>query len=143
MSWATASAWIEQANNVIDGIVWGPHVLLPLLVGVGVHLGVQTRFVQFTRFGRMLRETAAKIFPRNLAAEGDLTPFQALTVATGGTVGVGNIAGVATAIGLGGPGAVFWMWISGLLGMGRSLRRCSLASTIASGRLAAPCSAGR
>ncbi|MBN1423529.1 sodium:alanine symporter family protein [Candidatus Fermentibacteria bacterium] len=116
--WATASAWIEQANNAINGIVWGPYVLLPLLVGVGLYLGVRTRFVQFMHFGRMLKETAGKILQRGAAAEGDLTPFQALTVAMGGTVGVGNIAGVATAIALGGPGAVFWMWVSGLLGMG-------------------------
>jgi AGCS family alanine or glycine:cation symporter len=118
MHWAATSAWIEEANAFLNGIVWGPYVLLPLLVGVGVYLGVRTRFVQFTRFARMLRETGGAILHRGPQADGDLTPFQALTVAMGGTVGVGNIAGVATAIGLGGPGAVFWMWVSGLLGMG-------------------------
>ncbi len=112
------TAWIEQANSVVNAIVWGPYVLLPLLVGVGLYVGVRTGFVQFAHFRRMLRETAGTIFRRGPQAEGDLTPFQALTVAMGGTVGVGNIAGVATAIALGGPGAVFWMWVSGLLGMG-------------------------
>lgn len=116
--WTAASTWIERTNNLINGIVWGPYVLLPLLVGVGLYLGARTGFVQFVHFGRMLKETAGKILQRGESAEGDLTPFQALTVAMGGTVGVGNIAGVATAIAMGGPGAVFWMWISGLLGMG-------------------------
>jgi AGCS family alanine or glycine:cation symporter len=65
----------------------------------------------------MLSETAGKIFQRGPKAEGDITAFQALSVAMGGTVGVGNIAGVASAIAVGGPGAIFWMWVSGLLGM--------------------------
>jgi len=92
-------------------------VMLIALVGVGIYTSIRTRFIQFTRFRLMCRETMAKIFRRGPGAEGDVSPFQALTVAMGGTVGVGNIAGVATAIALGGPGAVFWMFVSGLFGM--------------------------
>lgn len=108
---------IGQANETINSIVWGPYVLLPLIVGVGIYLTLRTEFIQFAKFWLMLKETAGKIFKRGPAAEGDITPFQALNVAMGGTVGVGNIAGVAMAISLGGPGAVFWMWLSGLVGM--------------------------
>ncbi|MDP6542450.1 MAG: sodium:alanine symporter family protein [Phycisphaerae bacterium] len=92
--------------------------MLILLVGAGLYVTFRIRFLQFTKFGLMWRETAAKIFRRGSGDDGDVTPFQAMSVAMGGTVGVGNIAGVATAIALGGPGAVFWMWISGVVGMG-------------------------
>jgi len=108
---------IRTINESINAFLWGPYALLPLLLGAGLYVSIRLGFLQFTRFRRMLSETAAKILQRGPKAEGDITPFQALTVAMGGTVGVGNIAGVATAITLGGPGAVFWMWISGLLGM--------------------------
>ena len=91
--------------------------MLVLLVGAGVYISVRTKFLQFTRFRLMCAETMAKIFRRGSGAEGDVTPFQAMSVAMGGTVGVGNIAGVATAIAAGGPGAVFWMLVSGLVGM--------------------------
>jgi AGCS family alanine or glycine:cation symporter len=91
--------------------------MMILLVGVGLYLTFRIRFLQFTRFGLMWRETAAKIFRRGSGDDGDVTPFQAMSVAMGGTVGVGNIAGVASAIAVGGPGAIFWMWISGLVGM--------------------------
>lgn len=107
---------ITRANDAVNGLVWGPP-MLALLLGVGVFLTVRTRFVQISRFARMTRETFGKIFRRGPGTEGDITPFQAVTVAMGGTVGVGNIAGVATAIALGGPGAIFWMWVSGLVGM--------------------------
>ncbi len=108
---------LMAVNAWVNNLVWGPP-LLTILVGVGVFLTVRTGFVQFARFRFMLRETFGKFFRRGGgAAEGDITPFQAMTVAMGGTVGVGNIAGVATAIALGGPGALFWMLLSGLLGM--------------------------
>jgi len=108
--------WLIELNSQINGIVWGPPMLV-LLVGAGVFLSIRTKFIQFRKFGLMSRETLGKIFRRGPAAEGDITPFQAMAVAMGGTVGVGNIAGVATAIALGGPGAVFWMLVSGLVGM--------------------------
>ncbi len=107
---------IMALNTKLNALVWGPPMLI-VFIGVGVYISIKTRFIQFSRFGIMCRETMGKIFRRGPRAEGDVTPFQAMTVAMGGTVGVGNIAGVATAIALGGPGAVFWMLISGLLGM--------------------------
>ena len=103
-------------NAKLNALVWGPPMLI-FLIGVGIYITFRTRFIQFTKFGLMCRETMGKIFQRGPRAEGDITPFQAMTVAMGGTVGVGNIAGVATAIALGGPGAIFWMIISGLVGM--------------------------
>jgi len=108
--------WLIELNSQVNGIVWGPPMLV-LLVGTGVFLSIRTKFIQFRKFGLMSRETLGKIFRRGPAAEGDITPFQAMSVAMGGTVGVGNIAGVATAIALGGPGAAFWMLVSGLVGM--------------------------
>jgi len=104
------------ANKQINEQVWGPPMLI-LLVGTGVFLTLRARGIQFWKFGLMCRETMGKIVHRGPRAEGDVTPFQAMTVAMGGTVGVGNIAGVATAIAAGGPGAVFWMLVSGLVGM--------------------------
>ncbi len=84
-------------NARINSLVWGPPMLVAL-IGVGIYITVRTRFIQFAKFGLMCRETIGKIFRRGPRADGDVTPFQALTVAMGGTVGVGNIAGVATAI---------------------------------------------
>lgn len=112
---------LELLTNAIDflneHVLWGPPMMI-LLVGVGLYITFRIRFLQFTRFGLMWRETAAKIFRRGSVEDGDVTPFQAMSVAMGGTVGVGNIAGVASAIAIGGPGAIFWMWISGVIGMG-------------------------
>jgi AGCS family alanine or glycine:cation symporter len=108
--------FILNINTKINSVVWGPPMLIAL-IAVGIFLTVITKSVQFTKFVVVMRETLGKVFRKGPKAEGDVTPFQALTVAMGGTVGVGNIAGVATAIALGGPGAIFWMWISGLVGM--------------------------
>lgn len=104
--------WFSVAQGHLEAGVW------MALVAVGVFIAIRTRFIQFARFGTMWRETLGRALRSRPGAEGDVTPFQAMTVAMGGTVGVGNIAGVATAIAAGGPGAVFWMWVSGLLGMG-------------------------
>ena len=87
------------------------------IVGVGLWLSVQTKFIQFRRFGTSMRETFGKMFHRTDATQGAVTPFQAVCTALAATVGTGNIAGVAGAIAIGGPGAVFWMWCSALLGM--------------------------
>ena len=108
--------WLMQLNASVNALVWGPPMLI-LLIGAGAYITVRLKFLQFAKFGLMCRETMGKIFRRGPRAEGDVTPFQAMTVAMGGTVGVGNIAGVATAIAAGGPGAVFWMLVSGLVGM--------------------------
>ncbi len=100
----------------LNGIAWGPWMLL-LLVGTGVFLSVKVGFIQFTKFGHAMKNTIGKIFQKQTAAGGEMTPFQAMTTALAATVGTGNIAGVTGAIAVGGPGAVFWMWLSALFGM--------------------------
>lgn len=86
-------------------------------ISTGLYLTLRANFLQFKAFGRMLRETVLSPFQGERGKKGDISPFQALTTALAGTIGTGNIAGVATAITLGGPGAIFWMWVSALLGM--------------------------
>ncbi|MEE2059723.1 alanine/glycine:cation symporter family protein [Rhodococcus artemisiae] len=100
----------------VAGVVWGPYLLIPLLLGTGLLLTIRLRGVQFRKLGPALK---LGLITRNDpgAAEGDISQYQALTTALAATVGVGNIAGVATAIYLGGPGALFWMWVTGLVGM--------------------------
>ena len=107
---------IIQINSAINGFVWGP-VMLVLLVGTGLYLSISTGFVQFRKFGYAMKNTIGKVFHKAEAGHGEITPFQAVTTALAATVGTGNIAGVTGAIILGGPGAVFWMWISALVGM--------------------------
>ena len=107
---------ITRANSWLNGLVWGPPMLI-LLMGTGVLLLFVTGGVQFRHLGTALGEVLGKLRNRT-AGKGNVTPFQAVATALASTVGVGNIAGVATAITLGGPGALFWLWVSGLLGMG-------------------------
>ena len=107
---------VTRANAWLNGLVWGPPMLV-LLIGVGVLLIFVTGAVQFRRLGTAFGEVLGKL-RRPATGEGSVTPFQAVATALASTVGVGNIAGVATAIVLGGPGALFWLWVSGLLGMG-------------------------
>jgi AGCS family alanine or glycine:cation symporter len=107
---------ITRANSWLNGLVWGPPMLV-LLMGTGVLLLFVTGGVQFRHIGTALGEVLGKL-RRPSTGEGTVTPFQAVATALASTVGVGNIAGVATAIMLGGPGALFWLWVSGLLGMG-------------------------
>ena len=105
-----------SANDWVNGIVWGPPMLV-LLMGTGILLLFVTGGVQFRHIGTALGEVLGKLRDRTAGA-GNVTPFQAVATALASTVGVGNIAGVATAITIGGPGALFWLWVSGLLGMG-------------------------
>lgn len=108
---------IESINGTINGYVWGPYMLI-LLVGTGIYFTFRTNFLQVKEFGFTMKETLMKIFAKDESAEeGDITPFQALATALAATIGTGNIAGVATAIALGGPGAIFWMWVSAFFGM--------------------------
>jgi AGCS family alanine or glycine:cation symporter len=107
---------ITAANDWLNGIVWGLP-MLALLMGTGVLLLFVTGGVQFRHIGTALVEVLGKLRDRKAGA-GNVTPFQAVATALASTVGVGNIAGVATAITIGGPGALFWLWVSGLLGMG-------------------------
>ena len=106
---------ITRWNAALNGLVWGPPMLV-LLVGTGIVLTVITHGVQFRHLGTALREVLGKLTTKG-HGQGSVTPFQAVATALASTVGVGNIAGVATAIFLGGPGALFWLWVSGVFGM--------------------------
>ncbi len=107
---------INEIVNYLNGIAWGPWMLI-LLVGTGVYLSARVGFVQFSKFGYAMKNTIGKVFQKQTAGAGEVTPFQAMATALAATVGTGNIAGVTGAIAVGGPGAVFWMWISALFGM--------------------------
>jgi len=107
---------INEFVDKLNGIAWGPWMLL-LLVGTGVYLSARVGFIQFAKFGYVMKNTLGKMMKKQEAGDGEVTPFQALATALAATVGTGNIAGVTGAIAVGGPGAVFWMWISALFGM--------------------------
>ena len=106
---------LEQKLGEIGGIVWGPYMLIPLLLGTGLYLTARLGGIQFLRLGAALRLGLIK--RSDDTDDGDISQFQALTTAMAATVGTGNIVGVATAIATGGPGALFWMWVTALLGM--------------------------
>lgn len=118
--------YIETINSYVNGFIWGVPAMI-CIIGVGIYLSVRTGFLQIRKFGFAFKHTAGKIFDKTEAADGAITPFQALCTALAGTVGTGNIAGVAGAIALGGPGAVFWMWISAILGMCTKFAEVTLA----------------
>lgn len=107
---------ITTVNSAINNFVWGVPAMI-LIMGVGILLTLRTGFVQVRKFPYAMKATIGKIFSKAEAKEGAVTPFQAVCTALAATVGTGNIAGVAGAIAIGGPGAVFWMWMSALLGM--------------------------
>jgi alanine or glycine:cation symporter, AGCS family len=104
-----------ETLDTVSGFVWGPFLLIPLLLLTGLYLTIVLKALQFHKLGYAL--WMALIKRKEEGAEGDISHYQALAVALAATVGVGNIAGVATAIFLGGPGALLWMWITGLVGM--------------------------
>ena len=106
---------LASANAWLNAIVWGPPMLV-LLVGTGLLLTIVTGAVQFRRLGTALGEVLGKLRHKG-TGDGSVSPFQAVATALASTVGVGNIAGVATAIAVGGPGALLWLWVSGILGM--------------------------
>jgi len=105
-----------ELNAWLNGLVWGPPMLI-LIVGTGIYLSLKLNFLQVGRFGYVMKNTFFKMFEKQELAEGEISPFQALATALAATVGTGNIAGVATAIAAGGPGAIFWMWVSAFFGM--------------------------
>lgn len=119
-------ALIKSVNNAVNNFIWGVPAMI-LLMGVGLYLSVGTRFVQLRKFGPAMKATLGRIFKHDKAGKGALTSFQALCTALAATVGTGNIAGVAGAIAIGGPGAVFWMWVSALLGMCTKFAEVTLA----------------
>jgi len=107
---------IGEIVVMLKDIAWGPWMLV-LLLGTGVYLSCRVGFIQFRKFGYAMKNTIGKMFKKTSAGEGEVTPFQAVATALAATVGTGNIAGVTGAICVGGPGAVFWMWVSALFGM--------------------------
>ena len=109
---------ISKINSAINGVVWGPF-MLAFLIGTGLFLSYKTGFLQFRKFGYMAKSTILGVFSKDQHSKdkSGVSPFQAVATAMAGTIGTGSIAGLATAIMSGGPGAVFWMWISALLGM--------------------------
>ena len=117
---------IASVNAAVNSFVWGVPAMI-CIVGVGLLLSFRTGFIQFRRFGTAMKETFGRMFHKKDAAEGAVTPFQAVCTALAATVGTGNIAGVAGAIAIGGPGAVFWMWCSALLGMCTKFAEVTLA----------------
>ena len=117
---------IAQINDIINGLVWGAPAMI-CIIGVGILLSIRTGFFQFRKFGYAIKATLGKVFNKEDAGHGAITPFQAVCTALSATVGTGNIAGVAGAIAIGGPGAVFWMWISALLGMCTKFAEVTLA----------------
>ena len=115
---------MDKLLTEISGIVWGP-MMICLLVGTGVYLTIRLGFVQFRWFRHAIKCISGKYDRPDEA--GDISHFRALTTALSATIGTGNIAGVATAIATGGPGAVFWMWVTALVGMATKFASCSLA----------------
>ncbi|MGN1008219.1 MAG: alanine:cation symporter family protein, partial [Butyricicoccus sp.] len=97
---------IEKVNNAVNGFVWGIPAMI-CIIGVGLLLSVRTRFLQFRKLGYTFKVTVGRMFHKKEAADGAITPFQAVCTALAATVVTGNIAGVAGAIAIGGPGAVF------------------------------------
>lgn len=117
---------IEWINGIVNDFVWGVPAMI-CIIGVGLWLSCRTGFIQIRKFGYAMKATVGRMFHKKEASDGAVTPFQAVCTALAATVGTGNIAGVAGAIALGGPGAVFWMWISALLGMCTKFAEVTLA----------------
>ena len=117
---------IASINSVVNSFIWGVPAMI-CIIGVGILLTVRTRCIQVRKFGVAMKNTIGKIFDKTQAKDGSMSPFQAVCTALAGTVGTGNIAGVAGAIALGGPGAIFWMWCSAFLGMCTKFSEVTLA----------------
>jgi alanine or glycine:cation symporter, AGCS family len=117
---STFSNWMD----IVNGIVWGPAMVV-LLIGTGLYLTIRLRFIQLRHFKHSIECISGKYDDPN--EQGDITHFQALCAALSATIGTGNITGVAIAIAVGGPGAIFWMWITALVGMATKFSSCSLA----------------
>ncbi|MFP3959819.1 MAG: alanine/glycine:cation symporter family protein [Spirochaetaceae bacterium] len=107
-------AFMEEVVTAFIGWAWGWPLVI-VITATAVIYSISLKFVQFRRFGFIMRHTFGKITSKEVRGEGTLTPFQAASSALAGTLGVGNIAGVGVAVGLGGPGALFWMWVVALL----------------------------
>lgn len=117
---------ITDINSTINGFVWGLPMMV-LIMGVGIYLSVRCGFPQFRHFGHIMKNTLGKAFEKTEKKQGAVSPFKAMCTALAASIGTGNIAGVSGAIAIGGPGAVFWMWISALLGMCTKFAEVTLA----------------
>ena len=117
---------IESVNSAVNNFIWGVPAMI-CIIGVGLYLSIRTGFLQIRKFPYAMKVTIGRMLRKRDASDGALTPFQAVCTALAATVGTGNIAGVAGAIAIGGPGAVFWMWISALLGMCTKFSEVTLA----------------
>ena len=118
---------ILDIAGLADGLLWGPWTMV-FIAGVAVFLTLKSRFFQFRRFRFIAKQTAGTLLTRTeIREKGAMTPFQATSTALASTVGMGNIAGVATALSIGGPGAIFWMWLLALLGMMTKTAEITLA----------------
>ena len=117
---------ITSINSAVNNFIWGVPAMI-CIIGVGLLLSVRTRFIQIRKFPYSIKTTIGRMFRKKDASDGAMTPFQAVCTALAGTVGTGNIAGVAGAIAVGGPGAVFWMWCSAILGMCTKFSEVTLA----------------
>lgn len=120
---------IESINSAVNAFIWGVPAMI-CIIGVGLYLSLRTRFIQVRKFPDAIKSTIGRIFDKNAkkdSAKGALTPFQAVCTALAATVGTGNIAGVAGALAIGGPGAIFWMWVSAFLGMCTKFAEVTLA----------------
>ena len=116
---------MSKVLESVNSIVWGAPALI-LILSVGLYLSFRTGFAQLTLFPKALRNFFARLRGGN-AEDGAVTPFQALCTALAATVGTGNLAGVAGAMAIGGPGAIFWMWVCALLGMVTKFAEATLA----------------
>lgn len=117
---------IQSVNSAVNNFIWGVPAMI-CIIGVGLLLTIKTKFLQIRKFPYAMKETLGRVFKKQDASDGSMTPFQAVCTALASTVGTGNIAGVAGAITIGGPGAVFWMWISAILGMCTKFSEVTLA----------------
>ena len=117
---------IQSVNSAVNNFIWGVPAMI-CIIGVGLLLTIKTKFLQIRKFPYAMKETLGRVFKKQDASDGSMTPFQAVCTALAATVGTGNIAGVAGAIAIGGPGAVFWMWISAILGMCTKFSEVTLA----------------
>lgn len=117
---------IKEINSAVNNFIWGVPAMI-CIIGVGLVLSIRTGFLQIRKFPYAMKVTIGRMFKKKEAADGAMTPFQAVCTALAATVGTGNIAGVAGAIAIGGPGAVFWMWISAILGMCTKFSEVTLA----------------
>ena len=117
---------IETINQVVNDFIWGFPAMV-CIIGVGFYLSCRTGFLQIRKFSYAIQTPIGRMFRKRNASDGALTPFQAVCTALAATVGTGNIAGVAGAIAIGGPGAVFWMWVSAVLGMCTKFAEVTLA----------------